>query len=97
MDEDLPRVIVDLEEYKSEYVKCGSLHTLVIANSGKIFAFSCNKDGRCGTDVGWSDNVNTPKMVGCLDFKDLVIEEVDARIHSLALTSTGEIYTWGNT
>ena len=44
MDEDLPWVIVDLEEYITEYVKCGSLHTLVITKSGKIFAFGCNKD-----------------------------------------------------
>ena len=35
-------------------------------------------------------------LVGCLGFKDLVIEEVDARIDWLVLTSTGEVYTWGS-
>ena len=35
-------------------------------------------------------------LVGCLDFKDLVFEEVDALIDSLTLTFTREKYTWGS-
>ena len=70
---------------------CGR-HSLAITIDGKIFSWGEGDDGRLGH--GNRLNLDTPKQIDFFHNKK-VFEISCGTSHSAAITSNGELYTWG--
>lgn len=74
-------------------VAAGNHHTLCITESGNLWAWGCNREGQLGLGSLLIESPE-PRLVASL--KDVKVTEVAAGAqHSLAVTSTGEVYSWG--
>ena len=78
-------------------VAAGDAHSLALTEDGHVLAWGDNADGQLGNGVttdSWTPvQVKGPNGVGALSG----IKEVAAGgSHSLALTSDGRVYAWGN-
>lgn len=72
-------------------VACGEDHTVALKKDGTVFCWGDNKYGQLGVDTNLS-SIYVPIVV----LRDNSILEVYAGwTHSAALTTTGEVYTWG--
>lgn len=74
----------------------GINHTLALTDSGRIYAWGDNSFGQLG--IGNDTSHTSPVLVdmtGSLSGKE-VITIVAGNRHSLALTTAGEVYSWGN-
>ncbi|MEA3477798.1 MAG: CHAP domain-containing protein, partial [Bacteroidota bacterium] len=74
-------------------------HNLALSYSGKVYAWGENHKGQCGCDEKWNNKI-TPvevmKKIGeCLVPISGIIAIATGSNHSMALTSDGEVYTWG--
>ncbi|KAG7669828.1 hypothetical protein Ndes2437B_g06016 [Nannochloris sp. 'desiccata'] len=74
-------------------VAAGNFHTLCLTESGHIWAWGRNKKGELGlgSDIDSSD---TPRLVAALKNEKISAIAAGAE-HSLAVSSTGEVYSWG--
>lgn len=72
----------------------GAAHAIALADSDKLYAWGSNRYGQLGT--GTLGEVVVPVRVqnppGVTAWKSVTA----GRDHSLALTSTGQLYAWGN-
>tara|TARA_B110000208_G_scaffold21771_1_gene27540 strand:+ start:109 stop:1068 length:960 start_codon:yes stop_codon:yes gene_type:complete len=74
-------------------VVCGADHSIAVTKDGEVYAWGSNDYGQLGFDSD-KKNVNVPKKVVGLEGHTVV--QVDAsHYHSAALTSEGEVFTWG--
>ncbi len=75
-------------------VAAGTAHVVALADSDKLYAWGSNRYGQLGT--GTLGEVVVPVRVanppGVTAWKGVTA----GRDHSLALTSTGQLYAWGN-
>jgi alpha-tubulin suppressor-like RCC1 family protein len=85
------------------YLALGRLHTLGLTSTGSVYAWGCTSGGRCGLGesfVGGSltsksaSSAVFPKRLAALHNRDVVDLAVGDR-HSLAMTSSGTVYSWG--
>ena len=91
---------------KIKYISSGSIHNIVIANSGTLYSFGCSKGGQLGIDENtllklYSSNkikddfsISTPTLIKNLEsfqIKKVVCGEA----HSIALTENGKVFVWG--
>lgn len=72
----------------------GYFHTLCLGESGSVWAFGCNGKGQLGLgkDVVL---VREPRMVKALQGTKVVAVAAGME-HSMALTESGEVYSWGH-
>lgn len=69
----------------------GPHHTAVITTEGVLYTFGDGAYGVLGN--GNSNFTLSPHMVGYFDEK---VRQVDCgKNHTIALTATGKVYTWG--
>lgn len=75
-------------------VAAGGYHSLVITSAGKLYSFGENYYGQLGTPVnfGTSNPNPTPALVS---IPGEVVQVAAGYLHSLALTSTGQLYAFG--
>ncbi|XP_019763936.2 probable E3 ubiquitin-protein ligase HERC1 isoform X1 [Dendroctonus ponderosae] len=75
-------------------VACGSSHTLVVSADGKtVWSFGSGENGKLGH--GEIAKVCKPKVIEAL--QGLIIQKVCAATSfSVALTTSGQVYTWGS-
>jgi E3 ubiquitin-protein ligase HERC1 len=88
----IPTQVAGLSDVGS--VACGSSHTLVVSKDGKtVWSFGSGEHGKLGTgDLG---KVYRPQVIEAL--QSLTIQKVCAGTSfSMALTASGEVYTWGS-
>lgn len=74
-------------------VACGSSHTLAVSRDGKtVWSFGSGENGKLGTgDLG---KAYRPQVIEAL--KNVTVKKVCAGTSfSMALTASGEVYTWG--
>lgn len=71
-------------------VATGESHTLVLCESGDIYAFGRGKDGQLGRHGG---EANQSSIVGGLE-NETVIAVAAGSASSYAITSTGNVYQW---
>jgi alpha-tubulin suppressor-like RCC1 family protein len=79
-------------------VAAGGYHSLVVTESGQLYAFGLNHSGQLGTTAGsesYSPNpvpvlVTLPGQVGG------VVQVAAGSFHSLALTASGQLYGFGD-
>lgn len=69
----------------------GGWHCLALDSEGKVYAWGGNEYMQCSLDLANRD-ILTPTLI----VPDLVVQQVACGgMHSLALTTTGEVWTWG--
>jgi hypothetical protein len=86
----------ELNKYLSDEqvidICCGEYHTLVLTNSGEVYAWGQNKSGQIGN--GMSNQLIPIKVNGFNGEK--VIQISCGYHHSMALTESGRVFSWGN-
>ena len=79
-------------------VACGEAHTLVLDSQGTVYSFGWAEDGQLGLPASWlKDKYMSfgPKQIVYLKHKK--ISKISAgSIFSVALSTSGEVYVWGN-
>ncbi|KAK5649906.1 hypothetical protein RI129_000935 [Pyrocoelia pectoralis] len=88
----IPTQVRDLINVGS--VACGSVHTLVLSRDGKtVWSFGSGDSGRLGH--GEIARLYRPKVIEAL--QGFTISKICAgALFSMALTSAGQVYTWGS-
>ena len=74
----------------------GNAHSLAVTSTGQLYAFGYNGSGQLG--IGASNTVPnpTPTLVSLPGATGGVVQAAAGLIHSLALTSTGQVYAFGD-
>jgi len=72
-------------------ISAGSYHSLALTSTGEVYAWGYNNYGQLGD--GTTTNKSTPTRV--IGLPADVVKVVAGYSHSLALTSSGDIYAWG--
>jgi alpha-tubulin suppressor-like RCC1 family protein len=89
-------VKVDFFEKKEEKIKkvcAGGRHSLVLTENFKVYAFGDNSEGQCtGFDPAYFNPIKI-KFPG----KPKIIDIHSSYNHSIALTTSGEVFSWGDT
>ncbi|XP_064868559.1 probable E3 ubiquitin-protein ligase HERC1 isoform X2 [Oncorhynchus nerka] len=74
-------------------VSCGTQFSVVLTKDGNVYTFG--QDRLIGLPEGRARNHNRPQVVPALS--DVFIQDVAVGAeHTLVLSSTGEVYTWGS-
>ncbi len=88
-----PRLVESLVGKRPKELSCGGFHTAVVTEDGRLYTFGGGEHGQ----LGHNDRVNKvkPTFVQALD--GVFVSQITCGwSHSVALTSEGKIYTWGN-
>lgn len=97
-----PKLVAALKYVKLIMAACGDVHTLVLSEDGGIYCFGGGSFGQLGlgtikslpVDVDECPFMPVPKQIeGLRKIKISYIACGDS--HSIALTSLGEVYSWG--
>jgi alpha-tubulin suppressor-like RCC1 family protein len=98
---------IELQEFfnnKITSIKCSAALTLFLTSSGEVYALGNNRWGQCGFEekqtvltafflTAASQNVYTSKLIEGIDER---VVSIDTGLqHCVALTDTGNVYTWG--
>ena len=74
-------------------ISCGLAHTVFVSESGHVYSMGSNAFGQLGQDKSVKAK-NTPSLVeGLVD--QFVVSVACGNQHSVAVTDTGLVYTWG--
>lgn len=89
-----PRPIPFLSQYviKKVAVHSGGKHAMALTLDGKVFSWGEGEDGKLGH--GNRLNLDKPRMIESLKSKK-IRDIACGSSHSAAITSSGELYTWG--
>ncbi|XP_060526978.1 E3 ubiquitin-protein ligase HERC2 [Cylas formicarius] len=89
-----PRPVPFLSQYvvKKVAVHSGGKHAMALTLDGKVFSWGEGEDGKLGH--GNRLNLDKPKLVEALKSKK-IRDVACGSSHSAAITSGGELYTWG--
>jgi uncharacterized repeat protein (TIGR02543 family) len=77
-------------------VSAGQIHSLALTTNGRVYSWGNNNSGQLGN--GSTSNRTSP---GLISFPGILSGEtiqtvVAGQLHSLAVTTNGRVYTWGN-
>lgn len=88
-----PKLVQNLLGKKPKQIACGGFHSAVVGGDGKMYTFGGGEHGQ----LGHGDKVNKviPTLVQALD-GTFVSQITCGWSHSVALTSRGHVYTFGN-
>ncbi|XP_017023158.1 probable E3 ubiquitin-protein ligase HERC4 isoform X2 [Drosophila kikkawai] len=89
-----PLLIPELQDYVIIQIACGSRHSLALSEWGQVLSWGDNDCGQLGHATD-QEIVQLPKIVRQLVAKT-VVQIACGNNHSLALTSCGELYSWGS-
>ncbi|CAH1128754.1 unnamed protein product [Ceutorhynchus assimilis] len=89
-----PRPVPFLSQYviKKVAVHSGGKHAMALTLDGKVFSWGEGEDGKLGH--GNRLNLDKPKLIEVLKSKK-IRDIACGSSHSAAITSSGELYTWG--
>ena len=99
----IPTLFDSFDGAKVVSIKCSAALTLVLTDTGKVYAFGSTKWGQCGldTDVHGINDYMKDKKASVI-YEPILIKLVDNIIaietglqHCLALTANGHMYAWG--
>ncbi|KAG6945722.1 hypothetical protein JG688_00016417, partial [Phytophthora aleatoria] len=107
-DEELPFLVEGLEEYRIAAIDAGECHSCALSREGEVFTWGFGSSGALGH--GTRDNGLIPKLVEgpwtnpnvefdgetLTNDMSVVISVVCGSYHTLAATSDGVLYGWGD-
>jgi len=87
-----PKRVEALADEKPVKVACGGFHTACVTEDGAVYTWGGGEHGQ----LGHGDKVNktTPALITSLELP--VIQITCGWSHSVALTSCGKVFSWGN-
>ncbi|ETV89424.1 hypothetical protein H257_00711 [Aphanomyces astaci] len=87
------KVVDTLVSSPIRQVACGGFHTAAVSESGEVYTWGGGEHGQ----LGHGDKVNKtiPSLVEKLNDR-VVVQITCGWSHTVALTNTGEVFTWGN-
>lgn len=91
----LPREVEGLKEHKIVKVDCGSEHTIVLTDKGKLFAFGNNRYGQLGVQGQNSVQLNSPEKISIPLNIGKVKDFACGEDHNAYICHKGNLYTWG--
>jgi Regulator of chromosome condensation (RCC1) repeat/Putative Ig domain len=79
-------------------IAAGEDHSLAVTSTGQLYAFGSNRFGQLGNPTGSGTELAnpTPLRVSLPDATGPVVQVAAGFAHSLALTSTGQLYAFGS-
>jgi RCC1 and BTB domain-containing protein len=89
-----PKRVEALVGMKAKEVSCGIYHTAVCTEDGHMYTFGKGEDGQLGHG-GDTDNTFSPSLVQALEGKHITQVQCGFGTHTMALTSSGYVFTWG--
>jgi len=87
-----PQELAWLASVRVTGVACASWHTVAISNMGEIFTWGDGSNGKLGH--GDENEELVPKKIEEADFK--ASQVACGNFHTLVLSDTGEVYSWGD-
>jgi RCC1 and BTB domain-containing protein len=91
-DQDEPTYVDALRGVGVRQIACGSGHTVVLTTEGEVYTWGRGDDGRLGHgDNGWK---YVPRITQSLS-GHIVVQVTCGSYHTAAVTSNGDLYTWG--
>jgi RCC1 and BTB domain-containing protein len=88
-----PRLVETLIGKKPRQLSCGGFHTAVVTEDGHLYTFGGGEHGQ----LGHNDRVNKVKPTLVQALEGVFVSQITCGwSHSVALTSKGRVYTWGN-
>uniref|UniRef100_A0A3B3D0M2 E3 ubiquitin-protein ligase HERC2 n=1 Tax=Oryzias melastigma TaxID=30732 RepID=A0A3B3D0M2_ORYME len=87
----IPRQISALSNYVVKKVAVHSRHAMALTVDGKVFSWGEGDDGKLGH---FSRNCDKPRLIEALKTKR-IRDIACGSSHSAAITSSGELYSWG--
>ncbi|XP_068143352.1 probable E3 ubiquitin-protein ligase HERC4 [Drosophila tropicalis] len=87
-------LIPELQNYVVVAIACGSRHSMALTEWGQVLSWGDNDCGQLGQSTDQSI-IDLPKIIRSLVSKH-VVQIACGNNHSLALTSCGELYSWGS-
>jgi len=75
-------------------VAFGDGHAVAITMSGTVLCCGANNSGQCGTGAGDRLPVSKPMIPPALS-KRRIVQVAAGKQHSVALSTYGDVYTWG--
>jgi alpha-tubulin suppressor-like RCC1 family protein len=88
----------DRQTKNIKHIACGNSHTLILTIDNTLYAFGNNSNGQLGIKQLAKDvtKCHTPTTVQAEHFQGRTIKRISAKYDSsTALTSTGELFMWG--
>jgi alpha-tubulin suppressor-like RCC1 family protein len=83
-----------LSQLDISFIRSGCYHSMVLTKSGKVYAWGYNKFGQIG--IGSSDeSILRPTEVQGFDKKGVIMISC-GYWHSMALTESGRVFSWGD-
>jgi RCC1 and BTB domain-containing protein len=88
-----PRLVETLIGKKPRQVSCGGFHTACITEDGHLYTFGGGEHGQ----LGHNDRVNKVKPTLVQALEGVFVSQITCGwSHSVALTSNGRVFSWGN-
>ncbi|XP_077153037.1 E3 ubiquitin-protein ligase HERC2 isoform X1 [Ranitomeya variabilis] len=88
-----PKLIEKLQDLDIIKVRCGSQFSIAITKDGQVYSWGKGDNQRLGH--GTEEHVRYPKVLDGLQGKKVVDVAVGST-HCLALSESGEVYSWGS-
>lgn len=92
LDRLIPQPVLHLKGKKVKQVVLGGDISFVLLENGELYTFGKGQDGALGHNS--ASNESVPRIVEALKGQDVVKIDVSLH-HGAAITSSGELYTWG--
>ena len=90
----VPKKIEEYDDLNVKKLKIGLRHSAVITEDGQLYTYGNGNWGVLGHGNEKNIRVNEPKRVEALEHKQ-VVDVAIGQYFTIALTSDGNVYTWG--
>lgn len=88
-----PKLVESLHGKRPRQIACGGFHTAVVTEDGRVHTFGGGEHGQ----LGHGDKVNKVKPTLVEALVGIFVTQITCGwSHSVALTTNGKVYTWGN-
>ena len=84
--------VIDEDAKTAPMISAGNAHVIALKSDGTVWAWGLNSNGQLG--IGGVSNVYEPTNIKDLNGKNVIAIHA-GEYHSIALTSDGDVYTWG--
>ena len=81
---------------KITQIAAGGSHSLALSSTGQLYAWGQNSDGQLGNGTTTSSSVPVAVAAGAIPPGTKITQIAAGGDHSLALSSTGQLYAWGD-